>query len=207
MIDPEHVKRVEAFYIADKEDNIRTTYPLNEGSVVWDVGAYDGSWARQMHKLYGCAVVCFEPVQSCFAKLKENVGHIEKITLLNVGLKNKTGFTDIYVDGDSSSLYNIPKGPHTIEHIQVMSVVEAVGERHDLGRVGLLKMNIEGDEYEVLDALIDADMVDRFDHFQIQFHRDVPDHAIRRESIVNSLKKTHNRDWNYDYVWESWSRK
>jgi len=202
--DPKHVARVEAFCAADKEKNIRMTYPLDSDSIVMDVGAYDGAWAREMHKRYSCTVYCFEPVQSCFAKLNKNVGHIEKIHLLNVGLKNKTGFTDIYVDGDASSLYNIPKGPYTLENIQVMSAVEAMEE---FNKVALLKMNIEGDEYEVLDALIEADMIKRFDHIQIQFHRDIPDYIARRDKIAEHFKKTHKRDWNYDFVWESWSRK
>ena len=202
--DPEHVKRVEAWFKADKEHDLRLTYSLNQDSVVLDVGAYDGAWARQIHRRYKCRVICFEPVKSCFEKLKANVGHIEKITLLNVGVKNKTGFTDIYANGDASSIWNVPEGPVAVEHIQIMSILDIAKA---INFIDLIKMNIEGDEYEVLDAIIDAGIQSKFGNYQIQFHRDIPEYQSRRDRIVAELAKTHKRTYCFDYVWENWELK
>jgi hypothetical protein len=41
----------------------------------------------------------------------------------------------------------------------------------------------------------------------IQFHVNIKDHKQKREDIRNLLSKTHNEDWCYKNIWESWSLK
>lgn len=202
--DPKHVARVEAFCEADKAHDIRLTYPLDQNSVVLDLGAYDCEWAKQICIRYGCNVHCFEPVSSCYAKAQKNIKGLEEIIhLYNFGLKNKTGFVNIFVNSDASSFHNITG---VTEEVQVFSIIEVMKNRI-FDFVDLIKMNIEGDEYEVLDALIEADMISRFGNLQIQFHRDVPGYIDKRNKIVDHLAQTHKRTYNYDFVWENWEKK
>lgn len=71
--------------------------------------------------------------------------------------------------------------------------------------IDLMKINIEGGEYALLPHLIDTGVISRVRNIQIQFHELDVDSAEKRESIICALRKTHKRDWCYEFVWESWS--
>jgi len=72
--------------------------------------------------------------------------------------------------------------------------------------IDLLKMNIEGGEFPLLERLLDAGLMPRIKRLQIQFHEFVPDAHARRAALVARMEETHQRQWNYDWVWECWSR-
>ena len=45
----------------DPHDMLRTTYPLNENSLVVDIGGFTGDWAMRMYCLYNCFIDIYEP--------------------------------------------------------------------------------------------------------------------------------------------------
>ena len=85
-------------------------------------------------------------------------------------------------------------------------VVEVLDE---LGapQIDLMKVNIEGGEYDLLPALIDAGIMPRIGILQVQFHLFSADDIPRRDAIRAHLAQTHDCDWSYDFVWEQWSRR
>ena len=79
-------------------------------------------------------------------------------------------------------------------------------EKELAGRtVDLMKVNIEGGEYELLEHLIAKGLVPRIRNIQVQFHEDVIPRAARRmERIQSSLAKTHHLTWQERFIWENW---
>ena len=80
-------------------------------------------------------------------------------------------------------------------------------ERHDVGEVALMKINIEGSEYPLLEHIIDTGLIKQIRELQIQFHDFVPDAQSRMQEIQNRLSETHSPTWQYHYIWENWKRK
>jgi len=71
--------------------------------------------------------------------------------------------------------------------------------------VDLLKINIEGGEYELLESIVEDEyLISRIKNIQVQYHTFVKNHVERRSFINSNLEKTHTRTWNYDWVWENW---
>jgi hypothetical protein len=84
---------------------------------------------------------------------------------------------------------------------------ELVFDSLGVEEVDLLKINIEGGEFELIPAIIDSGLISRVRFIQVQFHSFAPNAYELREQIRKNLKKTHQEMWCYQFVWESWKRK
>ncbi len=104
-------------------------------------------------------------------------------------------------DGDASSSFREAK--HTVKgRIEPVAWFFANAE---IPSIDLIKVNIEGGEYDLLPALVDAGIMPRIGILQVQFHLFSADDIQRREDIRTMFAKTHSCDWSYDFVWEQWS--
>lgn len=194
-------------WFKDKGDEtLRFDYPdLNESSIVFDVGGYVGDFAHEINEKYGCKVYLFEPhpifYKTCVERFKNN----ENVIPLNYGLSDTEGefFLANSVDGSSFSNPNLTnvKGINckVKEFISVMDDI-------DVKEIDLLKLNIEGIEYTLLNHLAENNSLNLIREYQIQFHNFIEDSSSMRESIVESLSKTHTRTWCYYFVWENWKK-
>lgn len=177
------------------------TYNLNEDSVIIDLGGYTGVWAQQMVEKYNPHVYILEPVTNFYEgmvlKFKDN----SKIHLLNVGIgtENKDGFIFINGDATSSSLVNG-------ESINVkFNTIDTILEKWDLNEVDLIQINIEGDEYPLLEHMVETGSINKFKNIQVQFHLGVENDVERRKQIQNNLiKNGFKNKFDYPFVWESW---
>lgn len=77
----------------------------------------------------------------------------------------------------------------------------------DIGRTDLMKMKIEGGEYESLEHLIQSSLVKFIRNIQVQFHNVVPHAKERMLAIQRELTKTHALTYQYQFVWENWKLK
>lgn len=80
-------------------------------------------------------------------------------------------------------------------------------KKENIKKIDLIKINIEGGEYDLLDHLIEADLIKDIRALQIQFHDFVPDAVKRVQAIRRQLKKTHVCTYSYPFVWENWELK
>jgi FkbM family methyltransferase len=193
----------------------RLTYPLTRSSIVFDVGAYQGYFTREIYKKYPCRIYAFDPVKRFYDTLTplENVD----ITVLNYGIGAVSGEFKIGVRNDSSSIYLEAPEYETIHILSVVDVFAMLQVRTT--GVDLIKLNIEGSEYDLLDSMLANDLMKYVKYLQIQFHHYGPvsakyagvggdgPHAARRDAIREELKKTHDESWCYPFIWESWARR
>ena len=78
---------------------------------------------------------------------------------------------------------------------------------HNIRSVNLIKINIEGGEYDLLEHIIDSGEISIFENIQVQFHDFVPHASERMLKIQKELIKTHYLTYQYEFVWENWKRK
>ena len=104
---------------------------------------------------------------------------------------------------NASSVFNA--GEKT-EFIQIESISQFIRE-NEINNIDLIKINIEGGEFELLEYLLAAGLITLFDNIQVQFHDFVPDAEKRMKAIQQKLALTHYPTYQYEFVWENWKRK
>ena len=76
-----------------------------------------------------------------------------------------------------------------------------------LDTVDLMKINIEGAEFPLLERMQATGLLPRVDTYLIQFHEWHPGAYQRRRRLHRALRATHRLAWDYHFVWEKWVRK
>lgn len=181
----------------------RLNYSLTKDSVVFDVGGYLGVWANDICCKYGCKIYIYEPVPMYADVLQNKFSHNENIKVFGYGLAHTDASTVMSITGEGSSL--IQDAAEHVE-VEVRDVVAEIREK-DL-YIDLLKINIEGAEYLLLERLLtDRDLMNRIDNIQIQFHIWTKNYELRRENIRTLLSMTHELTYDYPFIWENWKKK
>ena len=72
--------------------------------------------------------------------------------------------------------------------------------------IDLMKINIEGGEYELLEHMLDRSLVSRGDNIQVLCHDITPDSEARMDSILRRIAETHGPTYQYRLVWENWKK-
>lgn len=198
-----HEDTVTGWTNAQGDQVLRMFYPLNRDSVVFDVGGYKGQWAQDIYCMHGgCKMHIFEPITAFADIIRHKFRNNPDVQVHEFGLGRRTERVSMTALDDATTQYK--GGP---EHSQVLvkSVVQFM-EETGLQDVDLMKLNIEGAEYDVLESLLDAGMAPRFKNIQIQFHNFIADAPGRRSVIQHRLAQTHKQTYNFDFVWENWER-
>jgi len=193
-------------WFRDRGDTtLRLSYDLSPQSVVVDLGGYVGDFAYEINSRYGSTVHLFEPVPRYYAQCEKRFSGNAKVIPHCFGLGSKEGQFLLSDDNDASSFVaQLPKDNSTItaEMRAVVPTLIDLGINH----IDLLKINIEGGEYDVLPALIEAGWMPKIREIQVQFHT-VGDYENARDAIRTELSKTHHETWCYKFVWENWQRR
>lgn len=181
---------------------------LKQGDTVLDIGAYIGDWAEAILQRYPARVLAFEPNPASFQQLQEKTQRFPNLTPLPYGLGDEDLNTEISLKGMGSSLYSHHSDDDSTAHTAVaIRAVDSVWQELQLDRVALVKINIEGAEFPLLEKMIEADLLDRADQYLIQFHEWHPGAYSRRRRIRKALARTHRLVWDYHFVWEYWQRR
>ena len=196
--------RVQPWFEAKGDQTLRLDYDLNSDSIVFDVGGYKGEFAAEIFCKYGANVYIFEPIRDFIFIIRNKFSNNKKVKLFNFGLAGKDKELEISLLDNSSSVYL--KGGNR-ETIQLKSIVDFL-KTNDIKQIDLIKINIEGGEYELLESLIYNDCLKNFKNIQVQFHDFLFENAKERmNKIQESLSKTHEITYQYEFVWENWKIK
>ena len=184
------------------DQTLRLAYPLEPRSVVLDVGGFLGDWAASIVERYGCTVLVFEPIPAHFDTLRARLGGMQGVELYPFGLSDRTERRAMAVLGNESSAFRA-SGPAGTVRVPLVDIAEFWSDR-GLEHVDLLKINIEGGGFPLLERMLNTGLARRCANIQVQFHADYPDAVERRERIRVRLAKTHELTWDYFFVWENW---
>jgi FkbM family methyltransferase len=180
---------------------------IDSDSVVVDVGAYTGSWAQHMVERYDPVIYAFEPNPKSFERLRQKAANNPKLQPMPYGLGGEDLTVDFTLNGLGSSMYDERSSNSAVPRIKVeIAAIERVWKELRLGQVDLMKINIEGAEFPLLDKMISANLLNKVGCFMIQFHEWHPDAYAKRRRIREELSKTHRLEWEYYFVWEKWVR-
>jgi FkbM family methyltransferase len=178
---------------------------ISSESVVLDVGAYIGEWAQEIINLYDPEILAFEPDPRNFKQLEKRAQDNPRLTPYRYGLGEKNENVRMKLEYMGSSVIS-----DDTENNEAPSASAEIRDIFDtwntltLERIGLMKINIEGGEFSLLERMIETGLIKKVDCYLIQFHEWHPGAYRRRKKIRKAMGKTHRLVWDYHFVWEKW---
>jgi FkbM family methyltransferase len=199
-LNKDEVKR----WFSDRGDYTHNiTYGLTEDSNVIDLGGFTGLWAKQIIEQYNPNMYIIEPIDKFYNGMVDTFKGNSKVNLLNVavGTENKDGV--IHLNGDATST-NISIG----ESVNIKyKTMKTLLDTWKLESVDLIQINIEGDEYVLLEDMLESGLINKFNNIQVQFHYGIDDDVNRRDKIQQGLIYNGFKEkFNYPFVWECWTK-
>jgi hypothetical protein len=160
-------------------ERLRYEYDLKPSDYCIDIGSYRMEWATEIIKRYGCKVECFDALDNRAAWTHDGV--------LMMG--GAYYYTSMFDDKGMQEFKCVDIAPYLQKEIAVM------------------KINIEGGEYRLLNYIIDKGDIMNIKNIQVQFHlSDQFNTDIEYMEINRKLHETHELTWRYPFVWENWER-
>ena len=199
-------KAIQRWFRDKGDQTLRLNYDLNEHSVVFDLGGYEGQWSADIFQRYQCNVYIFEPVKAYHDRIAQRFSGNPLIRPFQFGLADVSKECKIGIAQDGSSVYI---DDTQFEIIQLVSVNEFL-ENHSIEKIDLMKINIEGGEYDLLEQVLSSGIIEKIQNIQIQFHdiAEIPNVLERMHMIQHRLTETHTLTFQYyPFVWENWRKK
>ncbi len=199
-------RRVDKWFADGGDEKFRYSYNLQPQSIVVDLGGYEGLWAQEIFNRFQCQIMIFEPVKKYAENIQKRFHGNNNIKVFQCGLAGSNGKHLISLCEDASSLYDTSETSETSEEIEVIDVADWLS-RESINTIDLMKINIEGGEYDLLERLMEIEYIKYIYDIQIQFHEISSDSVTRMERIQKHLSKTHELTYQYRFVMENWKRK
>ena len=188
-----------------KKQKIRFNYKLQEGDVVFDLGAFRGSFSDKVYN-ENSRYFLFDTNPTMVDFLKKKFLNKENVSIFPFGL----GERDIYGKKKKSFSPWAQAGASfeetSGENIIIKDFLKFCLEQN-INEIKVLKINIEGAEYNLMKYLYENDFLKNIQHVQIQ------PHDFENESLGNllelhkNLHETHQLKLSYPFVWDFWERK
>lgn len=160
------------------------------------LGGYKGESASKLLK-YNCKVIIFEPIPE-FALELRNKFITKNVVVYDCAASNRDSDYVIFLNGEASS--NVVKSDESI----IVKCINFSKYLENYGRISLLEVNIEGEEYDLLENLIDTRQILNIEILLIQFHNYSFESELKRAQIRSRLNLSHLQVYCYDWIWEKW---
>jgi FkbM family methyltransferase len=171
---------------------------LDSSSICLDFGGYTGEFTARLNRKYSCEIHVFEPIEEYFLKLQLRFSKFSNVKCHNFAVGRKTESRTLQVDSDSTGEFA------TGEKIDAIFKSSDELTSFVSPPFGLIAMNIEGGEYELIEVLHASQLIRATRYILVQFHNLTSTSLDDRAKSRLLLMETHKMVWNYDFVWELW---
>ena len=169
---------------------------LKEDGLVLDFGGYMGDFSANLLKTnpkLQCKI--YEPVTQfayfCQNRFKDN----SNVEVIVSGVSSDGRYLKMHIDGprtkNDSSTYL-----ESFKSVSINGVLDILEE------VELMKMNIEGMEYECLKALELNENLKKVKYLLVQFHNFNSNSDKDYRSVIETVEKSHTSLFKYKWLWE-----
>lgn len=170
------------FYVSDRN--------LDENSIVYSFGiGEDISFDEALIKKFGCKVFAFDPTPKSIRWVESRQNPAEFI-FHNYGIDEQSGIVefllpknDNYVSGSTVSQINVDDKKKVKVNMKCLfDIVNELDHKH----IHVLKIDIEGSEYKILENILSASV--KIDQILIEIHeRFFPDGKEKTKKLMSTL--------------------
>lgn len=126
-----------------------------EESIIFDVGANDGSWSKRLSKLFPKAhFYCFEPIPEINERLRGNLEAVQS-SIEQVALGDVAGVKEFYIyessDYSGFSENSDAETGYRIIEIDVITIDDYIS-RKGISKIEFIKIDVEGHEQLVIEG-------------------------------------------------------
>jgi FkbM family methyltransferase len=202
----DYSKGIIDFAAANPDRHLVMDAELDANSVVFDVGGHVGNWTSKVLERYGARVHLFEPNPRSLAVLQERFVGDSRVHCHPFGIAGRDQTARLTLSDMGSSTHATSPSCQRAEQSVEISLrdVQHVFAELGVSTVDLIKINIEGGEYELLERMLDTGLHSRCKCIRVQFHEWFENSHLLRRRIRRRLSETHTIEWDYPFVWESW---
>lgn len=187
----------------------KKAFSLKPGEVALDFGANVGKITERMAKT-GATVYAFEPDPNAFKELENKFKNIANVICINKAVSDHNGKTKLYFNDrykedpikwsvGTSLLEDKPhmdtSAFHEVEVVDVAQVLNDIKEP-----IGLIKVDIEGEEIKVLNRIIDSNIVNRARNIVVETHERFPTLKRPTEELRQKIKKLKLKNIDLDWA-------
>jgi FkbM family methyltransferase len=165
------------FFVKKIYDNLFAGERMNK---IIDIGANVGLFTQWALDRFGkdSSILAFEPNPIAIQAFKKIHGHNENIFLIESAVADKEGDIYLGIDPNNSTTSSIYKKENQIS-IKAVTLADSM-KQHGWLSADLLKIDIEGCEYDVINAMTEFP----FKHLLIEFH----DNVGQLDKVLQKLK-------------------
>jgi FkbM family methyltransferase len=178
-------------------EEMRYEYDLTPESLVVDCGGYEGAFAEGICRRYGCSVRVYEPVPEWAERIQERLKPWPKAKVFALGIGPCDGSLIFRIKGDMTGEF-VGEGQLVSAHLVQPATVICQDD------VDLLKLNIEGGEFAVLETMLNQGLMALVNNLQVQWHDVAPAAELRRNAIIARLSETHELTFDHGWIWQNW---
>ena len=183
---------------------------LDQNSLVIDCGANVGAIVKPLLK-YRPTIFCFDPNPIAFKQLSENIGSSSNLHLINkaVGVESKTARlykhkeaeqNELLLSVSSSLLANKPNvDNNNYFEVEVVNFIDFLKSLKQ--NVQILKVDIEGAEVELVNAILDNGLQKKINYIFIETHENTIPDLLEPTSLL--MKRT--KELNIKNIYYNWA--
>lgn len=202
LLEPDY-RAIKSWKIAQGDRRLLLDFHFAPGDLVLEGGCYRGDYTGRIAACGQPTVIGYEPVEAFCAAARRATAHQPRVEIRCAGLSNRDGISEVALCGEGTSSHR--SGAPETATILLERAADVI-RRLDRD-VALLALNVEGEEYAILEDLLHEKLMERIGCLLVQFHRITPDSDAHHSAIAAKLGKTHGMRWRYPFVWERWDRR
>lgn len=158
-------------YFSDRKEGDRKL-------VAFDIGANVGNYIRELNNIFGSEmqIHAFEPSLQTFSILKDNVGLLNNVTLINKGCSNTICSMPLYADTNTSGIASVYN--RRLDHFSIQTsiignanfiTVDSYCKDNNIPHIDFMKIDVEGHEFKVLEGAKEMINSRAIDYIQFEF--------------------------------------
>ena len=138
---------------------------LHSDSVIIDLGGHKGEFSSEVHEKFDCTAFIIEAMPDLYASIIQK----PKLHTFHYAISDSIGSIQFHVSENPESNSIFSQSTTNAGTILVPSItLEAFMNQQGIESVDLLKMDIEGAEFQVVGDCIDS--LKKVDHFFLEYH-------------------------------------
>jgi len=160
--------------------------------VILDCGANIGLATLFFKRIYPKArITCFEADPTTANILRKNIeqNQLKDVTAYNLMLSNKTGEQPFYIDADADGGLTMSAYPKLLSNSREILVQTGRLSDYIHGPVDLLKMDVEGAEFEVMADLKESGKISQVRNMIIEYHHKIGGQSSRMAKFLTLLEE------------------